>query len=106
MLTRISVDHVSRVRPIAVLGVALAACLFASAGCSSMNPGAHDSFDSWLVGDPHGDYVIDPRAEDRPQIYRMFYGALFTPPLLVRDLARLAAVPGVDAYFAVRQLQE
>ena len=75
------------------------------AGCSTTNPGDHDSFDQWIVGDIEV-YQLDKGAETRPQIYRMLYGPVLTAPLAVYDAGRIVAAPFVWTYFAARGRQE
>jgi len=75
------------------------------AGCSATNPASYDSFDQWAVGDIEV-YQLDKRAETRPQIYRMLYGPVLTPPLLTYDAGRIVAAPFVWTYFAARDLND
>jgi hypothetical protein len=74
------------------------------AGCSATNPGSYSSYDQWTVGDIEV-YHLDKGAETRPQIYRMLYGPVLTPPLAAYDAGRIVAAPFVWTYFTARGLQ-
>jgi hypothetical protein len=74
--------------------------LLVTAGCSSLQPGPYRSFDDWYTGAPESDYD-DLGAESVPLLRRV-YGALLTPPYATRDVLRVAMIPVVLPYFAIR----